>query len=361
MLDKTTNTSACSPVLWSNFPFNMTILVTGGAGYIGCHTVVELLEGGADVVVVDNLSNSSRTSLERAEELTGKKIKEVAIFDLIEKNKLEDLFGRHKFESIIHFAGLKAVGESVRMPIRYYQNNLNSTLTLLEVMAAHNVKNFIFSSSATVYGLPQYLPLDEKHRLSCTNPYGRTKLFIEDILRDVHESDASWNIVLLRYFNPTGAHKSGRIGEDPAGIPNNLMPFIAQTAIGRHPHINVFGGDYDTPDGTGVRDYIHVVDLAQGHVKALDRIRAQCGCVVYNLGTGTGYSVLEMIKAFEKASGKSVPYKIVARRPGDVASCYADPKVSTEQLGWKASFGLEDMCSDLWRWQSMNPAGYSSQ
>lgn len=333
------------------------ILVTGGAGFIGSHTTVELLNLGYEVVVVDNLSNSSEESIKRVQELTGKPI-EFHNVDICDKEKLEHVFSKHKFASVIHFAGAKAVGESSRIPLFYYQNNIGGTMVLLEVMAKYGVKNIVFSSSATVYGMPQRLPVDEKHPLSTTNPYGTSKLFIEQILRDVQAANKDMNVVLLRYFNPIGAHKSGRIGEDPADIPNNLMPYVAQVAVGRRPFLNVFGNDYETPDGTGVRDYIHVVDLALGHVAALGKLKKNCGCVVYNLGTGTGYSVLDMVKAMEKASGKPVPYKIVERRPGDVGTVYADPKFAAEDLGWTAKRNLEEMCEDLWRWQSQNPNGY---
>ncbi|KAJ3616542.1 hypothetical protein Zmor_011847 [Zophobas morio] len=334
-----------------------TILVTGGAGYIGAHTVVELLGLGYAVVVVDNLVNSKKVSIKRAEEITGKKINFYEV-DLCEKEALEDVFKKHQFTSCIHFAGLKSVGESVIKPLKYYYNNLTGTSVLLELLEKYACKNFVFSSSATVYGLPKSLPLKEDHSLSCVNPYGRTKLFIEEMLRDLHSSDPSWNIVILRYFNPVGAHSSGLIGEDPSDVPNNLMPFIAQTAIGRRECLNIFGGDYNTKDGTGVRDYIHVVDLALGHVCSLKKIQEKCGCVAYNLGTGRGYSVLEMVRAFEDASGKKIPYRIVERRKGDVAECYADPEKSKKELGWSASKGLQDMCKDTWNWQSQNPNGY---
>eukprot|EP00123_Amoebidium_parasiticum_P009251 comp19362_c1_seq1/m.22308 comp19362_c1_seq1/g.22308 ORF comp19362_c1_seq1/g.22308 comp19362_c1_seq1/m.22308 type:complete len:340 (-) comp19362_c1_seq1:709-1728(-) len=335
----------------------MTILVTGGAGYIGSHTVVELMQAGHDVVVVDNLCNSKEVSLKRVAKIVGKPVNFVKC-DILDEAGLEAVFSKYNIECVIHFAGLKAVGESVSIPLKYYHNNITGTLVMLEVMKRHNCKNIIFSSSATVYGMPQYLPLNEQHPLSCTNPYGRTKLFIEEILRDLYVSDKEWNIVLLRYFNPTGAHKSGTIGEDPNGIPNNLMPYISQVAVGRREFLSVFGSDYDTKDGTGVRDFIHVVDLALGHVAALNRVREKCGAVAYNLGTGTGYSVIEMVKAMEKASGKSIPYQLVARRPGDVASCYADPATANKELRWQATRGLDEMCEDMWRWQSMNPMGF---
>ncbi|KNC79841.1 UDP-glucose 4-epimerase [Sphaeroforma arctica JP610] len=336
----------------------MTILVAGGAGYIGSHTVVELLTKGEDVVVVDNLLNSKEESLKRVEKITGKPVKFVKC-DLLDSEGLDKVFAEYKPTCVIHFAGLKAVGESVAKPIWYYHNNITGTLIMVEIMKKYNCKNIIFSSSATVYGMPQYLPLDEDHPLSCTNPYGRTKLFIEDILRDLYISDNEWNIVLLRYFNPTGAHSSGTIGEDPSGVPSNLMPYVAQTAVGRREHVNVFGGDYDTPDGTGVRDYIHVVDLAKGHVAAHDRIKEKCGCKVYNLGTGKGYSVVDMIKAFEKACGRDIKYVVGPRRPGDVGSCYAKPDLAASDLKWTAQLGLDEMCADMWRWQQMNPNGFN--
>ena len=335
----------------------MTVLVTGGAGYIGSHTVLELLNSNYDVVVVDNLSNSSEESLRRVEELTKKKAHFYEV-DVSDKKALTKVFQKHEIHSVIHFAGYKAVGESVEKPLMYYQNNLDSTLVLCEVMSNFNVKNLVFSSSATVYGDPQNVPITEDFPVSATNPYGRTKLYIEFILKDLFISDNSWHIVLLRYFNPVGAHKSGRIGEDPNGIPNNLMPFVSQVAVGKREQLSVFGNDYPTPDGTGVRDYIHVVDLANGHLKALEKINTGAGLHTYNLGTGQGTSVLEMIYAFEKVSGKSVPYKVVARRPGDIAECYANPEKAQRELGWKAERGIEEMCEDGWRWQSQNPNGY---
>lgn len=337
----------------------MHILVTGGAGYIGSHTCLELLEAGYRVTVVDNLSNASRESLNRVEQLTGKKIDFFEV-DLLDRDRLDGVFAAitEKIEAVIHFAGKKAVGESVAKPLLYYKNNLTGTLNLCEVMAAHGVKDIIFSSSATVYGDPAKVPIVEDFPLSCTNPYGRTKLMVEEILRDVHHADKEWNVCLLRYFNPVGAHKSGRIGEDPDGIPNNLVPYIAQVAVGKLAQLSVFGNDYPTPDGTGVRDYIHVVDLARGHVKALDRLRRRPGVVVYNLGTGKGYSVLEMVRAFAEASGREVPYRIAGRRPGDIAACYADPTKAFNELGWQAQFGLREMCEDTWRWQKNNPSGY---
>lgn len=335
------------------------ILVCGGAGYIGSHTVLELIAAGYDVVVIDNLVNSSPECLKRCEKLSGVPIKFFEA-DLRDKKALEAIFDKFTFHSVIHFAGLKAVGESCQLPLLYYQNNISGTICLLEVMRERSLKNIIFSSSATVYGEPQYLPLDERHPVGgCTNPYGKTKYFIEEILKDLYTAEPDWNIVLLRYFNPTGAHSSGEIGEDPSGPPNNLMPYVAQTAVGRRKELSVFGNDYNTPDGTGVRDYIHVVDLALGHVAAVNKLNEKCGCKVYNLGTGEGYSVLQMVTAFEKASGKPVPYKIAGRRSGDVASVYADPKLSFEELGWKAERGLDKMCEDLWRWQSKNPLGFN--
>lgn len=337
---------------------NMAILVTGGAGYIGSHTVLELLELGNEVIVVDNLSNSSKESLIRVESITGK----APIFyeqDLLDKPALENVFSNHEIESVIHFAGFKAVGESVQKPMMYYQNNLHSTLILCEVMKKFEVKNLVFSSSATVYGDPESVPITEESSLSATNPYGRTKLFIEYILKDLYTSDDSWNIALLRYFNPVGAHKSGLIGEDPNDIPNNLMPYVSQVAVGKLKQLSVFGDDYPTPDGTGVRDYIHVVDLALGHLKAIDKLRSAPGLVVYNLGTGKGTSVLDMIKAFENASGKTVDYKIGPRRSGDIATCYADPAKAENELGWKAERGIKEMCEDAWKWQSENPNGYN--
>jgi len=337
----------------------MHILVTGGAGYIGSHTCLELLKKNYQVTVVDDLSNSSRESLRRVEEITGKKISFYHV-NLLDKVALEEVFAqaRHGFDCVIHFAGKKAVGESVQQPLLYYQNNITGTLVLCEVMAAHGVKNIIFSSSATVYGDPETVPITEDFPLSCTNPYGRTKLMVEEILQDIYVADEDWNVCLLRYFNPVGAHKSGRIGEDPNGIPNNLVPYISQVAVGKMEQLQVYGNDYPTPDGTGVRDYIHVVDLAQGHVKALDKLAQSPGVVIYNLGTGKGYSVLEMVSAFAKVSGREIAYKIVGRRQGDIASCYADPAKAAVELGWKAQFGLGEMCEDTWRWQKKNPHGY---
>jgi UDP-glucose 4-epimerase len=335
----------------------MKVLVTGGAGYIGSHTCVELLHAGHDVVVVDNLSNSKVESLYRVAEIAEREPGFVRA-DLRDRTALEALFRDHDFDAVIHFAGLKAVGESTRIPLQYYENNIGGTITLCSVMAEAGVKNIVFSSSATVYGEPASVPIREDFPISATNPYGRSKLFIEEILRDLHVSDGAWNVALLRYFNPVGAHASGRIGEDPNGVPNNLMPFIAQVAVGKLARLQVFGDDYDTPDGTGVRDYIHVVDLAKGHLKALGRLTAGPGVVTYNLGTGRGYSVLEMVHAFETVSGRSVPYDIVERRAGDIAICYADPTLAMRELDWSADFGVEEMVSDAWNWQSQNPDGY---
>ena len=336
----------------------MNILVTGGAGYIGSHACVELLNAGYDVTVVDNLSNSKPEALKRVREITGKK-PVFFQFDLRDSEALKTLFMNQAFDAVIHFAGLKAVGESVGIPLDYYHNNLMSTLELCRVMTQFEVFNLVFSSSATVYGIPQSVPIREDFPVSATNPYGRTKLMIEEILRDLHHADPRWNIALLRYFNPVGAHISGRIGEDPNDIPNNLMPYISQVAVGKLPHLNVFGDDYDTPDGTGVRDYIHVVDLCLGHLKALVRLAQNPGLVTYNLGTGQGYSVLEMVRAFEAASNRQVAYKLVERRPGDVGACYADPGKAEAELGWRATRTIEDMCGDTWRWQSNNVDGYA--
>ncbi len=336
----------------------MSILVTGGAGYIGSHTCVELLNAGYDVVVLDNLCNSSEESLNRVREITGKDLTFYKV-DLLDADAVEDVFRKEKIEAVIHFAGLKAVGESVSIPLRYYHNNITGTLVLCEMMQKYDVKNIVFSSSATVYGNPKTVPIKEDFPLSVTNPYGRTKLMLEDIFRDLYVSDHDWNVVLLRYFNPIGAHKSGKIGEDPNGIPNNLVPYITQVAVGKRDFVRVFGDDYDTPDGTGVRDYIHVVDLAIGHLKALEKLAGKPGVVTYNLGTGNGYSVLDMIHSFEKAAGKEIPYQIVERRPGDIATCYADPAKARDELHWTAERGLEEMCEDSWRWQKNNPNGYA--
>ncbi len=336
----------------------MRVLVTGGAGYIGSHTCVELMESGHDVVVIDNLCNSNPRSLERVEALTGRK---VSFYegDVRDEALLRRIFAEQAIDSVIHFAGLKAVGESVAQPWRYYDNNLNSTLVLTKVMADVGVKRIIFSSSATVYSGDNEMPLRETSRTgSCTNPYGWTKYMTEQILSGIAHADPEWSVVLLRYFNPIGAHESGMIGEDPRGIPNNLMPYITQVAIGRREKLSIFGNDYDTPDGTGVRDYIHVVDLAKGHVAAVTFATENTGCEVFNLGTGTGYSVLDMVKAFEEANGVRIPYRIAGRRPGDLPVCYADPAKSAEMLGWKAEKNLRDMCRDSWNWQSRNPMGY---
>lgn len=334
-----------------------TILVTGGAGYIGSHTVLLLLEAGYDVVVLDNFSNSSPESLKRVEALTGKKVCLIE-GDIRDEHCLKTLFADYDIAAVIHFAGLKAVGESVSQPLRYYDCNVTGTLRLLDAMDAADVRTMVFSSSATVYGDPASVPILESFPLSATNPYGATKLHIEDMLRDLYRSDSRWRFALLRYFNPAGAHESGDIGEDPNGIPNNLMPFIAQVAVGKREKLNVFGGDYPTPDGTGVRDYIHVMDLAQGHLAALTTLENQGQLLTVNLGTGRGYSVLEMVAAFEKASAKRIPYEIVERRSGDVASCYADPSNAEKILGWKAELGIEAMCRDHWRWQKQNPEGF---
>jgi len=335
----------------------MSVLVTGGAGYIGSHTCVELLEAGYKVVVVDNLSNSKFESLNRVQAITGKQL-EFHQVDLLDQAGLERVFMDSDVEAVIHFAGLKAVGESVAQPLRYFHNNVTGTLVLCAVMAKHGVKNLVFSSSCTVYGEPHKVPITEDFPLSAANPYGRSKLMIEEILGDLHTADPAWNVCLLRYFNPVGAHPSGRIGEDPNGIPNNLIPYIAQVAVGRLPELRVFGDDYPTQDGTGVRDYLHVVDLAVGHIKALQVLEKGPGVVAYNLGTGRGYSVLEMVAAFEKACGKKISYRIVERRPGDVAMVYADPSRAKARLGWSAELGIEEMCADVWRWQSANLNGY---
>ncbi len=336
----------------------MKILVTGGAGYIGSHTVVELQNAGMDVVVLDNLSNASRKSLQRVSQITGK---EVPFYkaDIRDREKLEEIFSKEDLNAVIHFAGLKAVGESVQKPWEYYENNIAGTLTLIDVMKRHDVKNLIFSSSATVYGNPAFIPITEEcPKGQCTNPYGWTKSMLEQILIDIQKADTDWNVVLLRYFNPIGAHPSGLIGENPNGIPNNLMPYITQVAVGKLEQLGVFGDDYDTPDGTGVRDYIHVVDLAVGHVKALKKIREKAGLCIYNLGTGTGYSVLDIVKNFEDASGVKIPYVIKPRRAGDIAVCYSDASKAKEELGWEAHYGILEMCADSWRWQKNNPNGY---
>lgn len=337
----------------------MAILVTGGAGYIGSHTCLELLNFGFEVVVVDNLSNSNIASLDRVHKLTGKPVTFYNV-DLLDKEGLEAVFSENKIDAVIHFAGYKAVGESVEVPLRYYQNNITGTLILCQVMQTFNVKRLVFSSSATVYSPTSSGAISEDFPLGATNPYGRTKLMIEEILRDLYVSDNSWSISLLRYFNPVGSHESGLIGEDPSGIPNNLTPYITQVAVGKLKQLRVFGDDYPTPDGTGVRDYIHVVDLALGHLKAIDKVMTTTGVDAYNLGTGKGYSVLEMIHAFEQASGRSIPYAIIDRRPGDVAICYADSTKARVELGWAAERGIEDMCADAWRWQLNNPNGYEA-
>ncbi|PWT26500.1 MULTISPECIES: UDP-glucose 4-epimerase GalE [Butyrivibrio] len=336
----------------------MTILVTGGTGYIGSHTVVELQNAGYDVVVMDNLCNSSMKVLDRIEAITGKKVPFYEA-DIRNREDLEKIFSNEKIDAVIHFAGLKAVGESVQKPWEYYENNISGTLTLLDEMRKHNVKNIIFSSSATVYGNPAIIPITEEcPKGVCTNPYGWTKHMLEQILTDIQKADNEWNVVLLRYFNPIGAHKSGTMGENPNGIPNNLMPYITQVAVGKLDHLNVFGDDYDTPDGTGVRDYIHVVDLAKGHVKALKKLEPGTGLSLYNLGTGVGYSVLDIVKNFEEANGVKIPYVIAPRRAGDIATCYSDASKAEKELGWKAENGIREMCEDSWRWQKNNPNGY---
>lgn len=339
----------------------MKILVTGGAGYIGSHTCVELLQSGYKVVVLDNLFNANRKVIDRIEKIAGKKVTFYEA-DVCDAAALERVFSVEAIDAVIHFAGYKAVGESVAKPIEYYQNNIQGTLTLCDVMRKHGVKNIIFSSSATVYGDPLQIPITEEcPKGTCTNPYGWTKWMLEQVLTDIRKSDPEWNVILLRYFNPIGAHKSGLIGEDPKGIPNNLLPYVAQVAVGRRECLGIFGDDYDTPDGTGVRDYIHVVDLARGHVKALKKLEEKCGVEVYNLGTGNGYSVLDVVHAFEKACGHSIPYEIKARRSGDIATCYCAPEKALKELGWSAEYGIEEMCEDTWRWQSMNPNGYAGE
>ena len=336
----------------------MAILVTGGAGYIGSHTVVELQNAGYDVVVLDNLSNASEKALDRVSKITGKPVKFYKA-DILDRDALNDIFDKETIESCIHFAGLKAVGESVVKPWEYYENNIAGTLTLVDVMRKHNVKNIIFSSSATVYGDPAQIPITEEcQKGQCTNPYGWTKSMLEQVLTDIQKADPEWNVMLLRYFNPIGAHKSGTIGENPNGIPNNLMPYITQVAVGKLKELGVFGNDYDTSDGTGVRDYIHVVDLAKGHVKALKKIEENPGLAIYNLGTGKGYSVLDIVKNFEAATGVKIPYVIKPRRAGDIATCYCDASKAEKELGWKAENGIREMCEDSWRWQSNNPQGY---
>jgi len=335
----------------------MNVLVTGGAGYIGSHTCLELLNEGHKIVVVDNLDNSNEESLNRVREITGKELDFYKI-DLLDKDAFDEVFQHNSFDAVIHFAGLKAVGESVSMPLKYYHNNITGTLFLLELMKKYKVYKLAFSSSATVYGDPKSVPILENFSTGATNPYGRTKLMIEEILQDLYRSDNKFNIALLRYFNPVGAHKSGKIGEDPNGIPNNLVPYVTQVAIDKLECLSVYGDDYNTKDGTGVRDYIHVVDLALGHLKALEKLNFAPGVITLNLGTGTGYSVLEVIKAFESASGKKIKYKIVSRRAGDIAQCYCDPNFAKRELGWEAKLGLKEMCEDSWRWQSSNPNGY---
>ena len=337
----------------------MAILVTGGAGYIGSHTCVELLNSGYEVVVMDNLYNASEKALERVEQITGKKLTFYNV-DMLDKDAMNAIFEKESIDSVIHFAGYKAVGESVQKPLEYYHNNITGTLNLCDVMRHHGVKKLIFSSSATVYGDPAFVPITEEcPKGKITNPYGQTKGMLEQILTDLHVSDPEWNVVLLRYFNPIGAHKSGLIGEDPKGIPNNLLPYIAQVAVGKLQKLGVFGDDYDTPDGTGVRDYIHVVDLARGHVKAVQKLEAAPEVRIYNLGTGHGYSVLQVLHAFEKACGKTLPYEIKPRRAGDIATCYCAPGKAKRELGWVAEYGIDEMCADSWRWQSMNPNGYN--
>ena len=339
----------------------MTILVTGGAGYIGSHTCVELLDAGYDVVVFDNLYNSSPKAVDRIQKITGRSLKFYKA-DMLDKPAVEKIFEENKIDAVIHFAGLKAVGESVHKPVEYYHTNIGGLLNLVDVMRKHGCKNIIFSSSATVYGDPAQIPITEEcPKGICTNPYGWTKWMQEQILTDIHTADPSWNVILLRYFNPIGAHKSGLIGEDPKGIPNNLLPYVAQVAIGKLPEVNVFGDDYDTPDGTGVRDYIHVVDLAKGHVKAVERLAKNDGVFICNLGTGKGYSVLDVIHAFEKACGHKLKYVIKPRRDGDIATCYSNCDKAERELRWKAQYDLDDMCADSWRWQTMNPDGYNTE
>lgn len=335
----------------------MNILVTGGAGYIGSHACVELLQAGHQVIVVDNLSNSKEEALRRVQALTGRPLTFYRV-DLRDRQALEVVFAANRIDAVIHFAGMKAVGESVAIPLTYYHNNFTGTVILCQVMAEQGVKTLVFSSSATVYGEPSSVPITEDARLAPTNPYGRSKYFIEEMLRDLYRSDPEWRISVLRYFNPVGAHPSGQIGEDPNGIPNNLMPYVAQVAVGKLPELRVFGNDYPTPDGTGIRDYIHVVDLAIGHLAALDKLAEKPGVIIHNLGTGRGYSVLEVVRTFEQASGRKIPFKIVGRRPGDVAVTYADPTKARDELGWVAQRDLFDMCADTWRWQSNNPRGY---
>ncbi|KQX51983.1 MULTISPECIES: UDP-glucose 4-epimerase GalE [unclassified Paenibacillus] len=338
----------------------MAILVTGGAGYIGSHTCVELLKTGYEIVVVDNLANSSSESLRRVREITGKNFNFYQT-DLLNREDLEIVFKQNRIEAVIHFAGFKSVGESVRFPLRYYHNNITGTLVLCEIMQDYGVKRIVFSSSATVYGMSEHVPISEKAPLGATNAYGRTKLMIEEILQDMYVSDPLWSIAILRYFNPIGAHSSGRIGEDPNGIPNNLMPFITQVAVGSLKELQIYGNDYQTLDGTGVRDYIHVVDLGRGHLKALEKVMATTGAEAYNLGTGRGHSVVEMVTAFEKVTGRHIPYKMTDRRPGDIGICFSDPTKAERDLGWIAEKGIDEMCQDAWRWQSNNPHGYQEE
>lgn len=337
----------------------MAVLVTGGTGYIGSHTVIQLIESGSEVIIVDNLSNSDKIVLDRIQEITGVNPKFYEK-DLTNINGIDLIFKENQIDSVIHFAALKAVGESVEKPLEYYSNNLIGTINLLQIMRKYQVNKFVFSSSATVYGNPESCPITEDFPLSTTNPYGATKLMIEDVLRDICRAEPNFNVGILRYFNPVGAHKSGRIGEDPNGIPNNLMPYITKVTIGQLEQLSVFGNDYDTHDGTGVRDYIHVLDLAAGHLKVLEKLTTNCGLVTYNLGTGNGYSVLDLVKAFEEASGKEIPYQFVERRPGDIGMCYADPTKAENELGWKTKYGIKEMCEDSWRWQKNNPHGYKN-
>ncbi|XP_067928215.1 UDP-glucose 4-epimerase-like [Watersipora subatra] len=337
-----------------------TILITGGAGYIGVHCIVSLVKAGYKPIVVDNLYNATSDALKAVEAIIGEQVQFYNL-DVLDKEALAKVFQENEIFAVVHMAALKAVGESCAMPLKYYHVNVSGTIILMEVMREANVKNLVMSSSATVYGTPQYLPIDEKHPVGgCTNPYGKTKLFMEEIMQDVYASDKEWNIIVLRYFNPIGSHESGTIGEDPKGIPNNLAPYISQVAVGLREQLSVFGDDYDTPDGTGVRDYIHVMDLAEGHSCAVKKITEKPGLKIYNLGTGQGYSVLQLLKAFEKATEKNIPYKVCPRRAGDIAAGYADPKLAEEEMGWKAEKGIDDMCTDMWRWQSKNPNGYSS-
>lgn len=336
----------------------MNILVTGGAGYIGSHTCIELLQAGYEIIVVDNLCNSKEESLRRVEEITNNKLTFYKV-DLLDRDHLKNVFENHAIHAVIHFAGLKAMGESVNIPLEYFQNNVSGTLNLLQIMKKHNVRDIVFSSTAGVYGEVKTVPITEEFPLSVLNPYSRTKLMIEDILRDLFIAEPQWNIALLRYFNPVGAHPSGRIGEDPNGVPNNLMPYVAQVAVGKRPFVRIWGNDYPTPDGTGVRDYIHVMDLTNGHVKALEKLRTKPGLLTYNLGAGRGYSVMEVLSAFEKACQHKIPYQIMGRRPGDAAISYADPSKANRELKWFTKYSMEDMCMDSWRWQSQNPNGFS--